>query len=60
MAAAMRLWERGLLDLDAPVERYLPDFVQRGRGITVRRLAAHQSGMSDAFAVEHYTTNAAL
>ena len=56
MAAAVRLWERGVLDLDAPVERYLPDFAHKGRGITVRRLAAHQSGMSDAFSTEHYAT----
>jgi len=56
MAAAVRLWERGLLDLDAPVERYLPDFAHKGRGITVRRLAAHQSGLSDAFSAEHYAT----
>ena len=56
MAATVRLWERGLLDLDAPVERYLDDFAHRGRGITLRRLAAHQSGLSDAFATEHYAT----
>jgi CubicO group peptidase (beta-lactamase class C family) len=56
MAAAVRLRERGLLDLDAPVERYLTDFAHKGRGITVRRIAAHQSGMSDAFSTEHYAT----
>jgi len=56
MAAAMRLVDQGKLDLDAPVESYLPDFPHRGRGITLRRLAVHQSGMSDAFAVNHYQT----
>lgn len=56
MAVAVRLWERGLLDLDAPIERYLPDFPHRGRGITVRRIAAHQSGLSDQFATDHYQT----
>ena len=49
MAAAVRLWDRGILDLDAPVEKYLPDFPHRGKGITVRRIAVHQSGLGDAF-----------
>lgn len=57
MAAAVRLMQRGELDLDAPVERYLADFPHKNRGITVRRLAAHQSGMSDAFAAAHYATS---
>jgi CubicO group peptidase (beta-lactamase class C family) len=56
MTAAVRLMERGLLDLDAPVERYLADWPHKGRGVTIRRLAAHQSGLSDAFASEHYAT----
>jgi CubicO group peptidase (beta-lactamase class C family) len=56
MAAAMRLVDKGTLDLDAPIEKYLPDFPHRGQGITVRRLAAHQSGLSDAFAASHYLT----
>ncbi len=56
MAAVMALVDDGLLDLDAPVERYLPDFPYKGKGITIRRLAAHQSGLSDAFAVEHNQT----
>jgi CubicO group peptidase (beta-lactamase class C family) len=60
MAAAMRLVDQGRLDLDAPVENYLPGFPHRGRGITVRRLAAHQSGLSDAFAVQHYSTRRAF
>lgn len=57
MAAAVRLMERGLLDLDAPIERYLEDFPHKGRGVTVRRIAAHQSGISDTFATDHYTTS---
>ena len=56
LAAALSLVERGMLDLDAPVERYLPDFPHRGRGITLRRIGAHQSGISDTFADEHYYT----
>ena len=56
MAAALRLVDKGQLDLDRPIEKYLPDFPHRNRGITIRRLATHQSGLSDAFAVRHYTT----
>lgn len=54
MAAAMRLMDRRRVDLDAPVERYLRDFPHAGRGVTIRRLAAHQSGVSDGFAVAHF------
>jgi D-alanyl-D-alanine carboxypeptidase len=56
MAAVMRLVDRGALDLDAPVERYLTDFPHAGKGITLRMLAAHQSGVSDQFAADHYLT----
>ena len=44
--AAMALYERGQLDLDAPVSRYLPAF--RGPGkeqVTVRHLLEHRSGL---------------
>ena len=56
LAAALALVDEGTLDLDAPVERYLPDFPHRGRGVTIRRLGAHQSGLADAFADRHYYT----
>lgn len=56
MAGVMRLVDAGLLDLDAPVEKYLPDFPHAGRGITVRRIAVHQSGLSDAFETANYQT----
>ena len=55
-AAVLVLMDGGKLDLDTPVERYLPDFPHQGRGITLRRIGAHQSGISDAFADEHYYT----
>lgn len=54
LAAAMALADAGKLDPDAPVERYLPDFPHAGQGITVRRIGAHQSGIADDFAAEHY------
>ena len=56
LAAALRLVDSGTLDLDAPVERYLPDWPHTGKGITVRRLAAHQSGLTDDFAGQHYSS----
>jgi len=44
--AVMQLVERGQLDLDAPVVRYLPAFAAHGKGtITVRQLLTHHSGL---------------
>jgi CubicO group peptidase (beta-lactamase class C family) len=40
------LLERGLLDLDAPVARYWPEFAAAGKAaITVRQLLSHQAGL---------------
>ena len=45
--AAMLLVDRGGLDLDEPVSRYLPDFVVGGKAeITIRHLLTHRSGLS--------------
>ena len=44
----MRLVDRGVLDLDAPVQRYLPDFAPKnpfGTPITLRMLATHSAGL---------------
>ena len=43
--AIMMLAERGLLTIDAPIERYLTDWPARGRVITVRHLLNHTSGV---------------
>ncbi|MEZ4700420.1 MAG: glycoside hydrolase family 3 N-terminal domain-containing protein [Rhodothermales bacterium] len=44
--AAMKLYEQGKLDLDAPVTRYLPQFGNNGKsGITIRHLLTHTSGL---------------
>ena len=44
--AVMQLVERGKLDLDSPVARYLPAFSQHGKGIvTLRHLMTHMSGL---------------
>ena len=44
---AMRFYERGLLDLDAPLGRYLPalDSVPSKRAITVRQVMTHSAGL---------------
>jgi CubicO group peptidase (beta-lactamase class C family) len=39
--------DRGLVDLDAPVARYWPEFAQNGKaGVLVRHLLGHTSGVS--------------
>lgn len=47
--AIMRMVERGVLDLDAPVSRYLPDFQPKNPfhsdAITLRHLMSHRSGL---------------
>lgn len=50
--AAMQLWERGKLDLDAPVQKYCPAFPQKEAPITTRQLLAHLGG------VRHYHPDA--
>jgi CubicO group peptidase (beta-lactamase class C family) len=55
MAAAMRLVEQGLLDLDAPIRRYLPDLRMSdpdvAARVTLRQLLTHTSGLpADNFA----------
>ena len=42
---AARLMEEGLIDLDAPVEQYLPQFPHKN--ITARLIIAHLSGLND-------------
>ena len=50
----MRLVERGQLDLDAPVQKYLPDFPDKGAVITTRQLGGHLGG------IRHYRGNETL
>lgn len=63
MTAAMlaQLYEAGKLDLDAPVQTYVPDFPQKQYEITTRQLAGHLGGIrhyngSEFLSSEHYTT----
>ncbi len=52
-----RLIDDGALDIDAPVEHYLPEFPHSGRGITTRLICAHLSGIDDRTERRlHYTT----
>ena len=46
LAAAM-LADRGLLDVEAPVARYWPEFARAGKeAITVRQLLTHEAGLA--------------
>ena len=60
--AAMKLVEGGKLDLDAPIQKYCPDFPQKPWPITTRELLSHQSGIRDykdiqeSFNPRHYTS----
>ncbi|MDP3070463.1 MAG: serine hydrolase domain-containing protein [Opitutaceae bacterium] len=47
----MLLVERGQLDLDAPVQRYVPEFPEKDVVITTRQLAGHLGG------IRHYRGN---
>ena len=49
--AAMQLFERGKLDLDAPVQKYCPAFPQKQWTLTPRQLLGHLGG------VRHYHEN---
>jgi CubicO group peptidase (beta-lactamase class C family) len=43
--AALQLWERGQLDLDAPVQKYCPSFPQKPWPITTREVLGHLGGI---------------
>lgn len=45
--AMMQLAEAGLVDLNAPVSRYLDDLPESWRGIRLRQLLGHTSGLPD-------------
>lgn len=47
--AVGRLYQQGKLDLDAPVQKYLPDFPEKKYSFTSRQLAAHTAG------IRHYS-----
>src|ERR1035437_7863267 len=49
--AAMQLWERGQLDLDASVQKYCPAFPQKPSPITTREAMGHLAG------IRHYKSD---
>src|SRR5215470_17178777 len=50
-AALMKLVEQGKIDLDAPIQKYVPTFPDKGAVITARMLAGHLGG------IRHYKEN---
>jgi serine beta-lactamase-like protein LACTB len=55
--AAMQLAEKGKLDLDAPVQKYVPSFPTKSFPITTRQLLAHLSGIRNYKRGEGERTN---
>lgn len=53
--AVLQLYEKGLLDLDAPVQLYLPQLPYDN--ITVRHLLTHRSGLSRYMYLGHHYWN---
>ena len=49
----LQLAEEGRLDLDAPVSGYVPGF-RHARGVTIRQLLNHTSGIPDYTRTEHF------
>ena len=49
--AVMQLFERGKLDLDAPVQKYCPAFPEKQWPVTTREVLAHLSG------IRHYKSD---
>jgi serine beta-lactamase-like protein LACTB, mitochondrial len=59
--AVMQLAERGKLDLDAPIQKYVPAFPEKQWPVTARHLLGHQSGLrhvqdEEWSSTRHYTT----
>jgi serine beta-lactamase-like protein LACTB len=59
--AVAQLYEAGKLDLDAPIQRYVPSFPDKGAVITTRLLGGHLAGirhyLRDEFTLNrHYAT----
>jgi CubicO group peptidase (beta-lactamase class C family) len=54
----MRLVDAGKVDVNAPVQRYLPDWTGPGKeAVTVRHLLTHSSGLPSFKAYDRITTN---
>jgi serine beta-lactamase-like protein LACTB, mitochondrial len=58
-ATAARLAQLGQMELDAEVQRYVPDFPRKQRPITIRQLGGHLAGIRhyqgrEALSTKHY------
>lgn len=58
--AIMILYERGLVDLDAPVKTYLPDAPAAWDAVTVRHLLTHTSGVPNFTGFDDYEATKTL
>lgn len=54
--AAMQLFEKGKLDLDAPIQRYCPAYPEKPWKITTRQLIGHLSGIRHYKADENFNS----
>ena len=57
----MQLAARGKLDLDAPIQRYVPAYADKQWPVTCRQLLCHQGGVrqwtdEEFHSTRHYTT----
>lgn len=55
-ALALQLVEKGRLDLDAPIQRYVPAFPEKPWPVTARQLLSHQSGIRNWTPEEFHNT----
>ncbi len=55
-AAIGLLWQQGRLDLDVPVQRYVPSFPRKRWPITTRQVAGHQAGIRHYRGTEFLST----
>ena len=57
-AAVAQLYEQGRLDLDAPVQQYVPDFPEKRWPLTTRQLGGHLGGIRHYRGVEFLSSDA--
>ena len=57
-AAIMLLEQRGLLSVDDPIEKYLPDYPTHGHVITIEMLLNHTSGIKSYTGIDGYMDQA--
>jgi CubicO group peptidase (beta-lactamase class C family) len=55
--AIMQLQERGLLSVNDPITKHLPDYPKTGDGITIHHLLTHTSGIPSYTGVPEYQKN---